>query len=98
MSQQVVIFGDRLDFVLVGSKIQSHKVLVIQFRFNMNKCEIGLNLSSHCRPLCLFAGAGDFYCSGNDLTNFTKIPEDGVHEMAKRAGEVLRLMFAVTHY
>lgn len=29
MSQQVVVFGDGLDFVLVGPKIQSHNVLVI---------------------------------------------------------------------
>lgn len=46
--------------------------------------------------LCLFAGAGDFYCSGNDLTNFTKIPEDGIQEMAKRGGELLRLTLLLT--
>lgn len=40
--------------------------------------------------LTVFTGAGDFYCSGNDLSNFTKVPEGGVEEMAKRAGELLR--------
>ena len=41
--------------------------------------------------LTLFAaGAGDFYCSGNDLTNFTKIPEGGVEEMARKGGDLLR--------
>ncbi|XP_056868753.1 enoyl-CoA delta isomerase 2, mitochondrial isoform X1 [Takifugu flavidus] len=40
--------------------------------------------------ITVFTGAGDFYCSGNDLTNFTKIPEDGIQEMAKRGGELLR--------
>lgn len=40
--------------------------------------------------LTVFTGAGDFYCSGNDLSNFTKIPEDGVQAMANRAGELLR--------
>lgn len=39
---------------------------------------------------CLCAGAGDFYCSGNDLTNFTRIPEGGVEEMARKGGELLR--------
>ncbi|KAI3355570.1 hypothetical protein L3Q82_018401 [Scortum barcoo] len=40
--------------------------------------------------ITVFTGAGDFYCSGNDLTNFTKIPEGGVDEMAKRGGDLLR--------
>ncbi|XP_030612310.1 enoyl-CoA delta isomerase 2 isoform X2 [Archocentrus centrarchus] len=40
--------------------------------------------------ITVFTGAGDFYCSGNDLTNFTKITEDGVQEMARRGGELLR--------
>nr|XP_057916889.1 enoyl-CoA delta isomerase 2-like [Doryrhamphus excisus] len=40
--------------------------------------------------LTVFTGAGDFYCSGNDLSNFTKIPEGGVEEMAKAGGELLR--------
>ncbi|XP_038132026.1 enoyl-CoA delta isomerase 2, mitochondrial [Cyprinodon tularosa] len=38
----------------------------------------------------VFTGAGDFYCSGNDLSNFTKIPEGGVQEMARQGGELLR--------
>lgn len=40
--------------------------------------------------LTVFTGAGDFYCSGNDLSNFTKIPEGGVELMAKQGGELLR--------
>uniref|UniRef100_A0A3P9KLI7 Enoyl-CoA delta isomerase 2 n=1 Tax=Oryzias latipes TaxID=8090 RepID=A0A3P9KLI7_ORYLA len=40
--------------------------------------------------ITVFTGAGDFYCSGNDLTNFTKIPEDGVEAMARSAGDLLR--------
>lgn len=40
--------------------------------------------------LTVMTGAGDFYCSGNDLTNFTKIPEGGVEAMAQQAGELLR--------
>ncbi|XP_034039611.1 enoyl-CoA delta isomerase 2, mitochondrial [Thalassophryne amazonica] len=40
--------------------------------------------------LTVFTGAGDFYCSGNDLTNFTKIPEGGVEKMAREAGALLR--------
>ncbi|XP_046702095.1 enoyl-CoA delta isomerase 2, mitochondrial [Silurus meridionalis] len=40
--------------------------------------------------ITVFTGSGDFYCSGNDLNNFTKIPEGGVEKMAKDAGELLR--------
>uniref|UniRef100_G3Q1Z7 Enoyl-CoA delta isomerase 2 n=1 Tax=Gasterosteus aculeatus aculeatus TaxID=481459 RepID=G3Q1Z7_GASAC len=36
--------------------------------------------------LTVFTGAGDFYCSGNDLSNFTNIPEGGVQEQARRGG------------
>lgn len=40
--------------------------------------------------LTVFTGAGDYYCSGNDLSNFTKIPEGGIHDMAQKSGELLR--------
>ncbi|CAN9506052.1 unnamed protein product [Ophioblennius macclurei] len=40
--------------------------------------------------LTVITGAGDFYCSGNDLSNFTKIPEGGIEEMAKKGGDLLR--------
>uniref|UniRef100_A0A3B4ZY24 Enoyl-CoA delta isomerase 2 n=1 Tax=Stegastes partitus TaxID=144197 RepID=A0A3B4ZY24_9TELE len=40
--------------------------------------------------ITIFTGAGDFYCSGNDLSNFTKIPEGGVEQMARSGGDLLR--------
>uniref|UniRef100_A0A7N8Y322 Enoyl-CoA delta isomerase 2 n=1 Tax=Mastacembelus armatus TaxID=205130 RepID=A0A7N8Y322_9TELE len=40
--------------------------------------------------ITVFTGAGDFYCSGNDLTNFTRVPEGGVEDMARQAGDLLR--------
>ncbi|CAI5671215.1 unnamed protein product [Oreochromis niloticus] len=40
--------------------------------------------------ITVVTGAGDFYCSGNDLTNFTKIPENGVEEMARHGADLLR--------
>ncbi|XP_017259717.1 enoyl-CoA delta isomerase 2, mitochondrial [Kryptolebias marmoratus] len=40
--------------------------------------------------ITVFTGAGDFYCSGNDLTNFTKIPEGGVEAIARRGADLLR--------
>uniref|UniRef100_A0A8C1DWH4 ACB domain-containing protein n=1 Tax=Cyprinus carpio carpio TaxID=630221 RepID=A0A8C1DWH4_CYPCA len=40
--------------------------------------------------ITVITGSGDYYCSGNDLNNFTKIPEGGVEKMAKDAGELLK--------
>uniref|UniRef100_A0A1A8BTN6 Enoyl-CoA delta isomerase 2 n=1 Tax=Nothobranchius kadleci TaxID=1051664 RepID=A0A1A8BTN6_NOTKA len=40
--------------------------------------------------ITVFTGAGDFYCSGNDLTSFTRIPEAGMEEAAKQGADLLR--------
>uniref|UniRef100_A0A671Q2H0 Enoyl-CoA delta isomerase 2, mitochondrial-like n=1 Tax=Sinocyclocheilus anshuiensis TaxID=1608454 RepID=A0A671Q2H0_9TELE len=40
--------------------------------------------------ITVITGSGDYYCSGNDLNNFTKIPEGGVEKLAKESGELLR--------
>uniref|UniRef100_A0AAY4BY62 ACB domain-containing protein n=1 Tax=Denticeps clupeoides TaxID=299321 RepID=A0AAY4BY62_9TELE len=40
--------------------------------------------------ITVITGSGDFYCSGNDLSNFTKIPEGGVEQMARSAADLLR--------
>ncbi|XP_048755262.1 enoyl-CoA delta isomerase 2-like [Ostrea edulis] len=39
-------------------------------------------------------GAGDFYCSGNDLGNFMNIPPDGVKAMAENGGVILERFVA----
>uniref|UniRef100_A0AAR2L0C4 Enoyl-CoA delta isomerase 2 n=1 Tax=Pygocentrus nattereri TaxID=42514 RepID=A0AAR2L0C4_PYGNA len=39
--------------------------------------------------ITVITGSGNYYCSGNDLNNFTKIPEGGVDKMAKDAGDLL---------
>jgi peroxisomal 3,2-trans-enoyl-CoA isomerase len=38
----------------------------------------------------VLTGAGDYYCSGNDLANFTQIPPEGPQKMAAEAREILR--------
>ncbi|XP_007522269.3 enoyl-CoA delta isomerase 2 isoform X1 [Erinaceus europaeus] len=40
--------------------------------------------------LTVLTGSGDYYCSGNDLTNFTDIPPGGVEEKAKNSSFLLR--------
>ncbi|XP_035965128.1 enoyl-CoA delta isomerase 2, partial [Halichoerus grypus] len=40
--------------------------------------------------ITVFTGNGDYYSSGNDLTNFTGIPPEGVEEKAKNGAILLR--------
>jgi len=40
--------------------------------------------------ITVFTGSGDYYSSGNDLTNFTDIPPGGVEEKAKNGAILLR--------
>ena len=38
----------------------------------------------------VLTGEGDFYCSGNDLSNFSQIPPEGPQKMARDGREVLK--------
>ncbi|XP_010831051.1 PREDICTED: enoyl-CoA delta isomerase 2, mitochondrial isoform X2 [Bison bison bison] len=40
--------------------------------------------------ITVLTGSGDYYCSGNDLTNFTHLPAGGLEEMARSAAALLR--------
>ncbi|KAI7792384.1 enoyl-CoA delta isomerase 2, mitochondrial isoform X1 [Triplophysa rosa] len=40
--------------------------------------------------ITVMTGSGDYYCSGNDLNNFTNTPAGGVEALAKKSGELLR--------
>ena len=42
--------------------------------------------------LAVITGEGDFYCSGNDLSNFANIPPEGPKKMASDAKEILRYL------
>ncbi|XP_072535451.1 enoyl-CoA delta isomerase 2 isoform X2 [Salminus brasiliensis] len=44
--------------------------------------------------LTVLTGSGDYYCSGNDLNNFTNVPEGGAEKMAKDSGDLLRRFVA----
>ncbi len=39
--------------------------------------------------LAVITGAGDYYCSGNDLTNFLNIPPEGPAKLAAEAKDIL---------
>lgn len=39
--------------------------------------------------LAAITGAGDYYCSGNDLTNFVNIPPEGPAKLAAQARSIL---------
>ena len=38
----------------------------------------------------VLTGMGDYYCSGNDLSNFTNIPPEGPQKLAAEAKVVLK--------
>ena len=40
--------------------------------------------------LTILTGAGEYYCSGNDLSNFMNIPPEGPEKLAAQAKGVLR--------
>ena len=37
----------------------------------------------------VFLGAGDFYCSGNDLSNFMKVDPSNMSQVAKDSAALL---------
>ena len=41
----------------------------------------------------VLTGAGDYYCSGNDLSSLAQIPPEGHKKMAAEAKDILRYMF-----
>lgn len=40
--------------------------------------------------ITVLTGNGDYYCSGNDLNNFTNIPVGGAEKLAKDSGDLLK--------
>ncbi|XP_072366103.1 enoyl-CoA delta isomerase 2 isoform X1 [Scyliorhinus torazame] len=46
--------------------------------------------------LTVMTGSGDYYCSGNDLSNFTDIGTEGLEQKSKNSAELLKRY--VSHY
>uniref|UniRef100_H3A3D2 Enoyl-CoA delta isomerase 2 n=1 Tax=Latimeria chalumnae TaxID=7897 RepID=H3A3D2_LATCH len=40
--------------------------------------------------ITVITGTGDYYCSGNDINNFTMIPPEGIEKMAKDSAQLLK--------
>ena len=43
----------------------------------------------------MLTGAGNYYCSGNDLSNFATIPPEGPQKLAAEGKEILRYIYPV---
>ena len=48
--------------------------------------------------LVVLTGAGEYYCSGNDVSNFANIPPEGMEKLAADAKHVLRLKLSYNRY
>ena len=40
--------------------------------------------------IAVVTGAGDYFCSGNDLSNFMNIPPEGIEKMAEDGKDIVR--------
>ena len=46
----------------------------------------------------VMTGNGDYFCSGNDLSNFLNIPPEGPEKMAADSAELLKYVNVETAY
>ena len=55
--------------------------------------EVGVALSEAANDkscvIAVMTGSGDYYCSGNDLSNFANVSPDSMADMAKQGGDIL---------
>lgn len=49
-----------------------------------------LTLISFFFKICFYIGNGDYYCSGNDLSNFAQISPGDMEESAKNSAAMLK--------
>uniref|UniRef100_A0A8B9KKA5 Enoyl-CoA delta isomerase 2 n=1 Tax=Astyanax mexicanus TaxID=7994 RepID=A0A8B9KKA5_ASTMX len=90
-----ILTTDFLFFVVCKASLlygQMHQTDLFVSRFwNNFPCSVALDLAAKDKSvITVLTGSGDYYCSGNDLNNFTNLPEGGPEKMSKDAGELLK--------
>ncbi|XP_069586820.1 enoyl-CoA delta isomerase 2-like isoform X2 [Ranitomeya imitator] len=81
-----VVSGDNITKIYLNRPDKKNAITLQMYR------EIGLALDEAAKDdsvITVLTGFGDYFCSGNDLNNFTNIPPEGKEKMAKDSAVVL---------
>ncbi|XP_043575422.1 enoyl-CoA delta isomerase 2, mitochondrial isoform X2 [Chiloscyllium plagiosum] len=79
--------------ILLNRPAKKNAISVLMYEEIMKALEQAAKDDS---TLTVMTGSGDYYCSGNDLSNFTDIGPEGVEQKSKNSGELLKRY--VSHY
>uniref|UniRef100_A0A2D4L631 ACB domain-containing protein n=1 Tax=Micrurus paraensis TaxID=1970185 RepID=A0A2D4L631_9SAUR len=78
---------DNITKIMLNRPNRKNAINVKMYNEIMKALEEATNDDS---AITVLTGNGDYYCSGNDLSNFTQISPGGIEESAKNSAEMLK--------
>ena len=83
----VMLSEDGITKIMLNRPAKKNALTILMYQEIMRALEAA---SKDDSTVTVLTGNGDYYSSGNDLTNFTDIPPDGVEAKAKDSAILLR--------